>query len=252
MHKNMIMKNSMKLIDAHVKRFFLSGLILLSLNLSISAQTAGANVKTSSVVELYDEDGKPMSTPGKKNVTGSPMLNPDWGSGTIFFKNGKVTTFMEIQLNLQKNELYFRREGKSFMFSDTVTGFRIIYALQDLVYNDIFRSGYPETGRNKATHFYQLLVEGNNIQLLADRSKQLVDAYTYSGGEKSTYREDEVLYVFDVAKQKMTEIKNMKNAKSIISAAFPDRKNDINRICDQQKSGIKTREDLVVLVKGLQ
>jgi hypothetical protein len=193
-----------------------------------------------------------MSTPGKKNVTGSPMLNPDWGSGTIFFKNGKVTTFMEIQLNLQKNELYFRREGKSFLFTDTVSGFRIIYAQENLVYNDIFRSGYPETGRNKSTHFYQLLVDGKEIQLLADRYKQLVDAYTYAGGEKSTYREDEALYIFDVANGKMTEIKNLKNAKTTIMSAFPGRKNDIIRVCEQQKLGMKTREDVIALVKGLQ
>ena len=248
----MIMKNAMKQIDERIKSFFLSGLFLLCLSLSVSAQTAGANVKTSSVVELYDESGKPMSTPGKKNVTGSPMLNPDWGSGTIFFKNGKVTTFMEIQLNLQKNELYFRREGKSFLFTDTVSGFRIIYAQENLVYNDIFRSGYPETGRNKSTHFYQLLVDGKEIQLLADRYKQLVDAYTYAGGEKSTYREDEALYIFDVAKGKMTEIKNLKNAKSTIMSAFPGRKNDINQVCEQQKLGMKTREDVIALIKGLQ
>jgi hypothetical protein len=246
------MKTSMKLNDGLVKRFFLSGLFLLSLNLSISAQTAGANVKTSSVVELYDDEGKPMSTPGKKNITGSPLLNPDWGSGTIFFKNGKVTPMMEIQLNLQKNELYFRREGKAFLFSDSVSGFRIIYAIQDIVYNDIFRSGYPETGRNKSTHFYQLLVEGKEIQLLAYRYKHLVDAYTYAGGEKSTYREDEALYIFDVANQRMTEIKNLKNAKSVLLSGFPDRKNDINLVCEQQKLGMKTREDLIALVKGLQ
>lgn len=246
------MKNFRKLTDGYIKRLFLSGLFILSLNLSMNAQTAGANVRTSSVVELYDEDGKPMSTPGKKNVTGSPMLNPDWGSGTIFFKNGKVTPMMEIQLNLQKNELYFRRDGKSFMFSDTVSGFRLIYAVQDLVYNDIFRAGYPETGKNKTTHFYQLLVDGKHIQLLGDRSKQLVDAYTYAGGEKSTYRDDEVLYVFDVAKQKMIEIKNLKNAKSTLLSAFPDRKKDINRVCEQQKLEMKTREDLIALVNGLQ
>ena len=185
-------------------------------------------------------------------MTGSPLLNPDWGSGTIFFKNGKVTTLIEIQFNLQKNELYFRREGKSFLFSDSVSGFRIIYALQDLVYNDIFRSGYPETGRNKMTYFYQLLVDGKEIQLLADRYKQLVDAYTYAGGEKSTYKEDEALYIFDVANRKMIEIKNLKNAKSTLLSAFPDRKNAINQVCEQQKLGMKTREDLITLVKGLQ
>lgn len=218
----------------------------------VNAQTSGANMKTSNVIELYDDYGKPMSTPNKKNVTGSPMLNPEWGSGTIFFQNGKVVPLMEIQLNLQKNELYFKRDGKPFKFSDSVVGFRVIYAIQNQVYNDIFRSGYPVTGRNKETYFYQLLVDGKQIQLIADRSKQLVDAYTYTGGEKFTYRDDEVLYVFDAANHKMTEIRNLKQSRGIITAAFPDRKKDIERICAEQKLELKTREELITLVQGLQ
>jgi hypothetical protein len=50
----------------------------------------------------------------------------------------------------------------------------------------------------------------------------------------------------------MVEIKSLKNAKNIISSAFPDPKNDISQICEQQKSGMKTREDVIILVKGLQ
>jgi hypothetical protein len=236
----------------YLKTYFLVGFLLLLTGFKLSAQTAGANMKTSNVIELYDDEGKPMSTPNRKNVTGSPMLNPEWGSGTIFFQNGKVVPLREVQLNLQKNELYFKREGKPFKFSDSVVGFRVVYAVQNQVYNDIFRSGYPVTGRNKETYFYQLLVDGKQIQLIADRSRQLVDAYTYTGGEKSTYRDDEVLYVFDVANQKMIEIKNLKNSKSIISSAFPDRKQDIDRLCAEKKLEMKTREDIIALVNGLQ
>jgi hypothetical protein len=98
------------------------------LKFSIIGQTSVRNPRTSSVVEVFDEEGRPMSSAFRKNVTGPPLLNPEWGSGTIFFKNGKVTPLMEIQFNLQKNELYFRRDGKSFMFSDSVSGFRVIYA----------------------------------------------------------------------------------------------------------------------------
>jgi hypothetical protein len=242
----------MMIKHAYVRPYFLMGILLLLTGFKIQAQTAGANMKTSNVIELYDDEGKPMSTPNRKNVAGSPMLNPEWGSGTIFFQSGKVVPLMEVQLNLQKNELYFKREGKPFKFSDSVVGFRVIYAIQNQVYNDIFHSGYPVTGRNKETYFYQLLVDGKQIQLIADRSRQLVDAYTYTGGEKSAYRDDEVLYVFDAANQRMFEIKNLKHAKDIIIAAFPDRKKDIEQICTEQKLGLKTREDLIALVQALQ
>lgn len=235
-----------------LRRNFLVFFFILSISPGIKAQTSGANMKTSNVIEVYDEYGKPMSTPNKKNVSGSPYLNPEWGSGTIFFKNGKVVPLMEVQLNLQKNELYFKRDGKPFKFSDSVLGFRVIYAVQSMVYNDIFRSGYPVAGRNDENYFYQLLVDGKQIQLIADRSRQLVDDYTYIGGEKSTYRDDEVLYVYDAANQRMFEIKNLKHAKDIIIAAFPDRKKDIEQICTEQKLGLKTRDDLIALVQALQ
>lgn len=246
------MQPAIVMMNKYIKQYFLLAIFFTVNCISVNAQTVGGNPRTSSVVEVYDDYGKPMSTPSKKNITGSPMLNPDWGSGTIFYKNGKIVQLIELQLNLQKNELYFRRDGKSYKFSDTITGFRLIYATNDLAYSDIFRSGYPVTGKNKATHFYQLLVDGKNIQLIADRSKQMVDAYTYAGGEKSTYREDEFLFVYDVANQKMIEIKNLKNSKSIITSAFPNRKLDIERICADQKLSMKKREDIIALIQGLQ
>jgi hypothetical protein len=88
--------------------------------------------------------------------------------------------------------------------------------------------------------------------LISDRSKKLQDAYTYSGGEKSVYREEEVLYLFDVANGKMIEIKSLKNAKPVLISTFPDRKAEIDRIYAEQKSGIKTREEVIALVQALQ
>jgi hypothetical protein len=85
-----------------------------------------------------------------------------------------------------------------------------------------------------------------------DWSKHLVDAYKYNEGEKSLYREDEFLYVYDVLKHQLSEIKNLKQAKTIIGSIMPDRIDDINRICDEQKLTMKTREDVIKLVQGLQ
>lgn len=203
-------------------------------------------------MEAFDENGKPFATQHNEHIGGSPLLNPDWGSGVVTYKNGRVVSPIQIQFDLQKNELYFQRDGKKFTFTDTVSEFRIIFLVNDSAHSENFRSGYPSVGKNHSTHFYQLLVDGKNMQLIADRSRKLLDGYTYYGGEKSVYREDEVLYLFDVAKKKMIEIKNFKNSKSIITKAFPNRKLDIDRICADQKLEMKKREDIIALIQGLQ
>jgi hypothetical protein len=218
---------------------------------NITAQTV-TRKSTLGSMEAYDENGKPFATQHNDHIGGSPMLNPDWGSGVVSYKNGKVVSPIQIQFNLQKNELYFQREGKKFMFTDTVSEFRIIFSENDSAISQKFRSGYPSIGKNKSTHFYQVLVDNKTKQLISDRSKKLLDAYTYSGGENSVYREEEVLYLFDTANRKMIEIKNLKNAKAVLTSSFPDHKAEIDRIYAEQKSGIKTREELIALVRALQ
>jgi hypothetical protein len=220
-------------------------------NENIYAQTV-ARTNTLGSMEAYDENGKPFATQHYEHIGGSPMLNPDWGSGVVTYMNGRVVSPIQIQFNLQKNELYFLRDGKKFTFTDTVSEFRIIFVVNDSAYAEKFRSGYPSSGKNNSTHFYQVLVDSKSKQLISDRSKKLQDAYTYSGGEKSVYREEEVLYLFDVANRKMIEIKNLKNTKGVLISSFPDRKAEIDRIYAEQKSGIKTREELMALVQTLQ
>ena len=246
----------MKTLQVFGHYSFRNSLILVLIQIAFScsghAQTASQKMRSDVVVEAYDDKGKPFAVSNRRNVEGSEMLNPDWGSGIVFFRNGRISPSMEIQLNLEKNELYFRRDEKTFMFTDSVSGFRVIYMDHDKLYNEIFRSGYPDHVGKKTTYFYQLLVDGKEIQLLLDRSKHLIDAYKYNEGEKSVYREDMYLYAYNVAKLEIVEIKNLKQAKSIIISIMPDRENDINRICDEQKLTMKTREDVIKLVQGLQ
>jgi hypothetical protein len=218
---------------------------------NIYAQTVSSK-STLGSMEAFDANGKPFATQNHDHIWGSPLLNTEWGVGVVSYKNGKVVNPIQIQFNLQKNELYFQQDGKKFMFTDTVSEFRIIYAIKDSAYSEKYRSGYPSSGKNKITHFYQVIADGKNIQLISDRTRKLLDTYTYAGGENFTYRDDEVLYVYDVPNKRMVEIKNLKNSKAIFLSAFPDRKSDIERICVEQKSEVKTREEVIALVNALQ
>lgn len=247
MKKGYAIKRNIHLIEMIIITIF----FLMVSSENIYAQSV-TRKNTLGSMDAYDENGKPFATQHNEHNVGSPLLNPDWGSGVVTYKNGRVVSPIQIQFDLQKNELYFQRDGKKFTFTDTVSEFRIIFIVNDSALSEKFRSGYLSSGKNHSTHFYQVLVDGKNIQLIADRSRKLLDAYTYYGGDKSVYREEEVLYMFDVSKKKMIEIKNFKNSKSIISSAFPDRKLDIDRICADQKLEMKKREDIIALIQGLQ
>ena len=247
MKKGFTIKRKIHLTGMLIVTFF----FLMVTSGNIYAQSVSQK-STLGSMEAFDENGKPFATQHKEHIGGSPMLNPDWGSGVVTYRNGRVVSPIQIQFDLQKNELYFQREGKKFTFTDTVSEFSIIFIVNDSVLSEKFRSGYPSSGKNHSTHFYEVLVDGKNMQLIADRSRKLLDAYTYYGGDKSVYREEEVLYLFDVSKKKMIDIKNFKNSKSIITSAFPNRKSDIDRICDDQKLEMKKREDIIALIQGLQ
>jgi hypothetical protein len=247
MRKGYAIKRKIHLIEMVIITIF----FLMVSSGNIYAQSV-TRKNTLGSMEAFDENGKPFATQHNEHVGGSPLLNPDWGSGVVTYKNGRVVSPIQIQFDLQKNELYFQRDGKKFTFTDTVSEFRIIFIVNDSAHSENFRSGYPSVGKNHSTHFYQVLVDGKNMQLIADRSRKLLDGYTYYGGEKSVYREDEVLYLFDVSKKKMIEIKNFKNSKSIITSDFPNRKLDIDRICADQKLEMKKREDIIALIQELQ
>jgi hypothetical protein len=215
--------------------------LMLFLAVQSMGQTTTNSQSTNFYVEAYNIRGRPFVNPDASNIEGSPLLNLDWGKGTVYFKDGSVAQNVDLKFNLEKNELYFNRDGEMFLFNDPVMSFRMSYSSSSSKKEVHFRSGYPLNGRLLKETFYEVLEDGAKFQLLAYRSSYLADSYQYGGQAKKAFKEIEELYVFDVAFGKMIKIKR---SDASLYEALPDFKDKISLSIRNNKLKLKTNEDL--------
>jgi hypothetical protein len=213
---------------------------MLFLALESMAQSTTNSQSTNFYVEAYNIRGRPFVNPDASNIEGSPLLNLDWGKGTVYFKDGTVAQNVELKFNLEKNELYFNRDGELFLFNDPVMSFRMSYSSSAGKKEVHFRSGYPLNGRLNKETFYQVLEDGAKFQFLVYRSTYLADSYQYGGQAKKAFKEIEELYVFDVAFGKMIKIKR---TEASLVEALPDLKDKISSAIRNNRLKLKTNED---------
>ncbi len=203
-----------------------------------------------SVMESFDAEGKPYSrsNSGRNRPEGSPMLNPQGGSGIVFFENGKRTPPMDLQFNLQKNLLTFREGDAMLGFAQPVRAFRLIYIYADSLKDEFFRNGYPPRQGRSDRFFYQVLADGQLYQLLAERSMQQVDAFTYLGGEKQAYKHMEDWYFYDVVARRFYAVRPNRRQPLDANAAL---KSQVEKIVSDSTLNLRVEGDWPRLVRAL-
>lgn len=222
--------------------------LMLFLAVQTMAQSTTSSVSTNFYVEAYNIRGRPFVNPDASNIEGSPLLNLDWGKGTVYFKDGSVAQNVDLKFNLEKNELYFNRDGEMFLFNDPVMSFRMSYASSTGKKEVHFRSGYPVNGRLLKETFYEVIADGAKFQLLAYRSSYLADSYQYGGQAKKAFKENEELYLLDVAFAKMIKIKR---TEASLVEALPDLKDKISSAIRNNKLKLKTNDDFTKIFTEL-
>jgi len=222
--------------------------LMIFLAVNATGQSVSSSVSTNFFVEAYNIRGKPFTNPDASNIEGSPLLNQDWGKGTVYFKDGAVAQNLDLKFNLEKNELYFNREGEMFLFNDPIMSFRMNYSSGSGKKEVHFRSGYPVNGRLLKETFYEVLEDGAKFQFVAYRFTYLADSYRYGGQSKKVFTENEELYVYDVAFGKMIKIKR---SESSLVEGLPDYKDKIVAVIRDNKLKLKTNEDVKKVIAEL-
>ncbi|MEN9952240.1 MAG: hypothetical protein RLZZ520_508 [Bacteroidota bacterium] len=222
--------------------------LMIFLAVNATGQSVSSSVSTNFFVEAYNIRGKPFTNPDASNIEGSPLLNQDWGKGTVYFKDGAVAQNLDLKFNLEKNELYFNREGEMFLFNDPIMSFRMNYSSGSGKKEVHFRSGYPVNGRLLKETFYEVLEDGAKFQFVTYRFTYLADSYRYGGQSKKVFTENEELYVYDVAFGKMIKIKR---SESSLVEGLPDYKDKIVAVIRDNKLKLKTNEDVKKVITEL-
>ncbi len=213
-----------------------------------TSQTVSSSVSTNFFVEAYNIRGRPFTNADASNIEGSPLLNQDWGKGTVYFMDGSVAQNIDLKFNLEKNELYFNREGEMFLFNDPIMSFRMSYSSGSGKKEVHFRSGYPVNGRLLKETFYEVLEDGAKFHFVSYRFTYLADSYRYGGQSKKAFTENEELYVYDVAFGKMIKIKR---SESSLVEALSDYKDKITSVIRDNKLKLKTNEDVKKIIAEL-
>jgi hypothetical protein len=222
--------------------------LMCFLAVNATGQSISSSISTNFFVEAYNIRGRPFTNPDASNIEGTPLLNQDWGKGTVYFKDGAVAQNLDLKFNLEKNELYFNREGEMFLFNDPIMSFRMKYSSGSGSREVHFRSGYPVNGRLLKETFYEVLEDGAKFHFVAYRFTYLADSYRYGGQSKKVFTENEELYIYDVAFGKMLKIKR---SESSLVEVLPDYKDKITSVISYNKLKLKSNDDVKKIIAEL-
>ncbi len=200
-------------------------------------------------MDVYDNSGKKIDANGHAFLSGSPMLNNNWGTGSVAFTNGKQLSNLPLQFNVQKNELYFKRDSTVFGFADKVGAFTMTYqddgGTQQEVY---FKSGYPDN-RGKATSFlYQVINDGPNAQFLEGLESNIDQHYVYGAAAKENYVVTAKWYIYNVKKNILFSISRNKRS---VEKALSEYKEEIEKYAVDNNVSFNSEKEINQLITSL-
>jgi hypothetical protein len=225
---------------------------ILALGLALSGQaqySANGTNGQGGTVEAYDKEGRPMTISNNGRIEGTPLLCPDWCTGSVLFTNGRSATPILLRFDLEKNLLYFQQEGKFYRFTDTVSAFSMMVLGADSITRPWkFRNGYEREAKKHYDTYYQVLEEGPRAHLLYHTYASLVDKYAYGGPEKQGYQLHQDLFLFDFPSGKLTKLKS---GGGEVMNALPSSHTEVEAWLKGHSKGSLNRDDIIQLVRSL-
>jgi hypothetical protein len=172
----------------------------------LKAQFAG-NAGTLSFFELRDNEGGLIKTASEMGVVGNPMMLPDWGYGKIHFLSGKIFADSAMNLSLYNHKLFVKHENRFFEIVQPFSAVTLIYHGEngpDEAHT--FKNGFPAVNGHDETAVYEVLFEGENLQLLTWIHKKVIETFNYGSPREKEYSLVQQYYVYMPKEKKMTQL----------------------------------------------
>lgn len=225
-------------------------LVLLFLCSASSAQLVVGATRDDFQPSIYltDVNGKAIPAKNAVDVEGSPLLSEDWNTGKVKLRDNRRADSIQLKFNMETNKVYFLRENITYEFVDDVQEFSMNVWNSGVPGTVTFRNGYPVSGQQNNTTFFEVLAEGPRVQLLRHTEKKMTESYVYNGPAKLSYTTTTTLYVYDSITQRMNKIKLKRSS---ITDALAELEKNIGQLCDQHKWELKSIDEIKLLVKEL-
>jgi hypothetical protein len=171
----------------------------------------------------------------------------EWTRGNVKFKNGQEAKDVMLLFDVHNNKLYFRQGKTTMEFLNPVYEFEIGLLIGPDTAKVLYRSSYPAINYNTAETFYEIVVDGSQMQLLWCRAKNVNLYKDESQPEERRHTEKEQWFVH-LPEGKMVKIKRDKNE---IVKALPEYADRINLIIKEKGLKVKDPEDFIQLFASL-
>jgi hypothetical protein len=198
------------------------------------------------VTNLYNSnkliDGKWKVELTVNDIQGSPYLNDEFISGTIYTTQKQQYNNIPLRYNIYKDELEFRNPSNEVMVLTTPE--IVEYAV--FGENIIAYSSYQQGSKTKQGFF--LVLESGKSTLMAKASiifQQPTEPGAYKEPEPAKFirRTDE--YYIQIGKNALIEINNIKS----LIEAFPDNSDKVEAFIEKNKIKTNKSESLIEVVK---
>jgi len=171
----------------------------------------------------------------------------EWTRGNVKFRNGQEVKDVMLLFDVHNNKLYFKDGSTTMEFVNPVYEFEIGLLMGEDTAKVLYRSSYPAVNFNTTETFYEIVVDGNTMQLLWCRSKAVNLYKDKNQPEQRRNTEKEQWYVH-LPEGKMVKIK--KDKQDILNA-LPQYADRISLIIKEKGLKMKDPDDFIQLFASL-
>ena len=201
-------------------------------------------------VQFADANGRILPA-GAAGVQGTPYVFEKFGQGKIVFVNGMESVDSNLNYSLADHKLYYTQKNGLYVVNQQAKSFVLNSVDKDN--NKVskqFMCLFPNIENNTPATFYEVLGNGDNLQLLKYTSKRIKESAVYGGAPLKEYVLDDLFYIYDKASKKMISLGSALSMKAI-KKGLPDYAAQIDALLNTNKLNLKKEEDMIQLLQQL-
>lgn len=222
-------------------------LLLSCATLPMFAQITGNAIQA---VQFADANGRILPA-GAAGVQGTPYVFEKFGQGKIVFVNGMESVDSNLNYSLADHKLYYTQKNGLYVVNQQAKSFVLNSVDKDK--NKVskqFMCLFPSIENNTPATFYEVLGNGDNLQLLKYTSKRIKESAVYGGAPLKEYIADDLFYIYDKAAKKMVALGSALSLK-VIKKGLPEFTAQIDALLNTNKLNLKKEEDMIQLLQQL-
>jgi hypothetical protein len=223
-------------------------LFLSCSTLSLFAQTITGNAIPS--VQFADANGRLLPASGA-GIQGTPYVFDKFSLGKVVFVNGMESVDSNLNYSYFDHKLYYTQKNGLYVVNQQAKSFVLNSVDKDNnKLSKQFMCLFPSVENNTPATFYEVLGNGDQLQLLKYTHKRIKESTVYGGAPTKEYVADDLFYIYDKAAKKMLALGSALSLKAI-KKGLPEFTAQIDALLNTNKLNLKKEEDMIQLLQQL-